>query len=280
MATQKTIEYTVLDLKIHGEKVDENLYFSLFDDFKRQKKELIINSHGLKLTRVEFLNRDKPEDGFIGNVLKWDRNVSKVLNDELGRELSPAELAEFTFPDALKPNPKLFRFLFDTKKRKILCEVSEQEDNTISPNILLDFFKTLVDNEEVREKFGTVEFKLVNKPIQLEDILKTKKLTRLEIFIDHSKNEHEKLAKSKQIFEAKRKKDHFLSLNEQNIIDIKVAIKQGYVKCSIKNKDDRVEYFSTSPDHPFTKKITYNPKKTDSYHSIRANADDIFREIE
>ncbi len=41
MAVQKTIEYTVLDLKIHGEKVDKNLYFDLFDDFKKQKKRAI-----------------------------------------------------------------------------------------------------------------------------------------------------------------------------------------------------------------------------------------------
>jgi len=280
MAIQKTIEYTVLDVKIHGEKVDKNLYFDLFDDFKKQKKELLINSHGLKLIYMEPLDRENPKDGFIGNVLKWDRNVSKVLNDELGRELSDAELAEYTFPDELKPNPKLFRFIFDTNKHKILCEISEQDDNTISPNVLLDFFRTLVNNERTRNHFGTIEIKLINKPIQLETILQTKKLTRLEILIDHSNNENEKLAKSTQIFEAKRKKDHFLSLNEQNISDIKMAIRHGYVKCSIKNKDDRVEYFSTSLDHPFTKKVTYNPNKTDSYHTIKANADDIFRETE
>jgi len=280
MAIQKTIEYTVLDVKIHGEKVDKNLYFDLFDDFKKQKKELLINSHGLKLIYMEPLDRENPKDGFIGNVLKWDRNVSKVLNDELGRELSDAELAEYTFPDELKPNPKLFRFIFDTNKHKILCEISEQDDNTISPNVLLDFFRTLVNNDRTRNHFGTIEIKLINKPIQLETILQTKKLTRLEILIDHSNNENEKLAKSTQIFEAKRKKDHFLSLNEQNISDIKMAIRHGYVKCSIKNKDDRVEYFSTSLDHPFTKKVTYNPNKTDSYHTIKANADDIFRETE
>ena len=138
----------------------------------------------------------------------------------------------------------------------------------------------LVDNERTRNQFGTIEIKLINKPIKLETILQTKKLTRLEILIDYSKNEKEKLAKSIQIFEAKRKKDHFLSLNEQNISDIKMAMKHGYVKCSIKNKDDRIEYFSTSLDHPFTKKVTYDPKKTDSYYVIKANADDIFKETE
>lgn len=280
MALQKTVEYTVLDLKIHGEKVNQNLYFDLFDDFKKQKKELLINSHGLKLIYMEPLDRDNPKNGFIGNVLKWDRNVSKVLNDELGRELSDAELAEYTFPDELKPNPKLFRFIFDTHKQKILCEISEKDDNTISPNVLLDFFRMLVDNDRTRNQFGTVEIKLINKPIQLETILETKKLTRLEILIDHSNNDNEKLAKSTQIFEAKRKKDNFLSLNEQNISDIKTAMKHGYVKCSIKNKDDRVEYFSTSLDHAFTKKITYDPKKTDSYYVIKANANDIFKEAE
>lgn len=280
MAIHKTIEYTVLDLKIHGEKVDKNLYFDLFDDFKKKKKELLINSHGLKLTYMEPLDNDNPKDGFIGSVLKWDRNVSKVLNDELGRELSDAELAKYTFPDELKPNPKLFRFIFDTNKHKILCEVTEEDDNTISPNVLLDFFRTLVDNDRTRKDFGTVEINLINKPIQLDTILQTKKLARLEIIIDYSNDEKETLAKSTQIFEAKRKKDHFLSLNEQNISDIKIAMKHGYVNCSIKNKDDRIEYFSTSLDHPFTKKITYDPKKTGSYYVIKANADDIFKEAE
>lgn len=280
MAIQKTIEYTVLDLKIHGERVDQNLYFDLFDYFKKEKKELLINSHGLKLIYMELLDREKPESGFIGNVLKWDRNVSKVLNDELGRELSDAELAEYTFPDELKPNPKLFKFIFDTNKHKILCEISEKDDNTISPNVLLDFFRKLVDNDKVRNRFGTVEIKLINKPIQLETILQTKKLTRLEIFIDHSNDESGTLAKSTQIFEAKRKKNNFLSLNEQNISDIKMAIAHGFVNCSIKNKDDRIEYFSTSLEHPFTKKVTYNTNQTDSYYVIKANADDIFKETE
>lgn len=209
MALQKTIEYTVLDIKIHGETVDQKIYFDLFDDFKNQKKELLINSHGLKLIYMEPLDREKPENGFIGNVLKWDRNVSKVLNDELGRELSDAELAEYTFPDELKPNPKLFRFIFDTNKHKVLCEISEKDDNTISPNVLLDFFRMLVDNDRTRNKFGTIEIKLINKPIQLETILQTKKLTRLEILIDYSNDENKTLAKSTQIFEAKRKKITF-----------------------------------------------------------------------
>lgn len=280
MAIHKTIEYTVLDLTIHGEKVSQDLYFELFDYFKKDKKELLINSHGLKLIYMELLDKDNPQKGFIGNVLKWDRNVSKVLNDELGRELSDAELAEYTFPDELKPNPKLFKFVFDTNKHKILCEISEKDDNTISPNVLLDFFRMLVDNDKIRNRFGTVEIKLINKPIQLETILQTKRMTRLEIFIDHSNFEDESLAKSTQIFEAKRKKDNFLSLSEQNIIDIKAAITHGFVNCSIKNKDDRVEYFSTSLDHPFTKKITYNTNQTDTYYVIKANADEIFKEVE
>lgn len=280
MATQKTIEYTVLDIKIHNKEVNQNLYFELFDDFQKEKRELLINSHGLKLIYMELLDTENPKKGFIGNVLKWDRNVSKVLNDESGQELSDAELAKYTFPEELKPNPKLFRIILDSSRNKVLCEITEKDDNTISPNVLLDFFRVLVDNDRVRKKFGTIEIKLINKPIKLETILETKKLTRLEILIDHSNNEKEILAKSTQIFEAKRKKEHFLSLNEQNINDIKIAMKHGYVKCSIKNKDDRIEYFSTSLDHPFTKKITYDPKKTDSYYVIKANADDIFREAE
>lgn len=280
MATQKTIEYTVLDITIHSKEVDQNLYFELFDDFQKEKRELLINSHGLKLIYMEPLDTENTKKGFIGNVLKWDRNVSKVLNDESGKELSDAELAKYTFPEELKPNPKLFRIILDASRNKVLCEITEKDDNTISPNVLLDFFRVLVDNDRTRKKFGTIEIKLINKPIKLETILETKKLTRLEILIDHSNNEKEILAKSTQIFEAKRKKDHFLSLNEQNINDIKIAMKHGYVKCSIKNKDDRIEYFSTSLDHPFTKKITYDPKKTDSYYVIKANADDIFREAE
>lgn len=280
MATQKTIEYTVLDITIHSKEVDQNLYFELFDDFQKEKKELLINSHGLKLIYMEPLDTENTKKGFIGNVLKWDRNVSKVLNDESGKELSDAELAKYTFPEELKPNPKLFRIILDASRNKVLCEITEKDDNTISPNVLLDFFRVLVDNDRTRKKFGTIEIKLINKPIKLETILETKKLTRLEILIDHSNNEKEILAKSTQIFEAKRKKDHFLSLNEQKINDIKIAMKHGYVKCSIKNKDDRIEYFSTSLDHPFTKKITYDPKKTDSYYVIKANADDIFREAE
>jgi len=43
-----------------------NLYFDLFDDFKKQKKELLINSHGLKLIYMEPLDRENPKDGFIG----------------------------------------------------------------------------------------------------------------------------------------------------------------------------------------------------------------------
>lgn len=280
MALKKTIEYTVLDLKIHGKEVDQNLYFDLFDYFKKQKKELLINSHGLKLIYMELLDKEKPKNGFMGNVLKWDRNVSKVLNDELGRELSDAELAEYTFPDELKPNPKLFKFIFDAGKRKILCEISEKDDNTISPHVLLDFFRKLVDNDKVRGLFGTVEIKLINKPIQIETILQSRKLTRIEIFIDHSNLDGEALAKSTQIFEAKRKKDHFLKLTDENVNDIKMAVKYGYVNCSIKNKDDRVEYFSTSLEHPFTKKVTYNTNQTDSYYVIKANANDIFKEIE
>jgi hypothetical protein len=280
MATQKTIEYTVLDITIHSKEVDQNLYFELFDDFQKEKRELLINSHGLKLIYMEPLDTENTKKGFIGNVLKWDRNVSKVLNDESGKELSDAELAKYTFPEELKPNPKLFRIILDASRNKVLCEITEKDDNTISPNVLLDFFRVLVDNDRTRKKFGTIEIKLINKPIKLETILETKKLTRLEILIDHSNNEKEILAKSTQIFEAKRKKDHFLSLNEQNINDIKIAMKHGYVKCSIKNKNDRIEYFSTSLDHPFTKKITYDPKKTDSYYVIKANADDIFKEAE
>ena len=70
MATQKTIEYTVLDITIHSKEVDQNLYFELFDDFQKEKKELLINSHGLKLIYMEPLDTENTKKGFIGNVLK------------------------------------------------------------------------------------------------------------------------------------------------------------------------------------------------------------------
>ena len=227
---------------------------------------------------MEFLDRDNTQAGFRGHVLKWDRNVSKVLNDQSNEELSDAELAKYTFPDELKPNPKFFKFIFDTKEHKLVCEILEKDDNTISPNVLLEFFRKLVDNEKIRETYGTIKINLIHKPISLDTILK-KKLTKLEIFIDYSNNDTESLEKSVQIFEAKKKKGSFLSLNDQNITDIKAAIESGYVKCSIKNKDDRIEYFSTSKDHPFTKKVTYETNQTDPYYVIETSAYDIFKEI-
>ena len=200
MARKRTIEYTAFDLEILDENVTTDSYIELFRYIKQKdnRRDIPVRNTYLTINTLGWLNDEKPEDGFIGKIMKWDGITSDWYNEETGQRADLKDLKSVQIPDNLKANPKFFNFVFYPIDRKIICEISEQ-DNEISENILLEFFRFLFGTDKINEKFKRVETRLINDSDTIEDILSNDKLLMVHIVIKRPESENKKAKEIKMV---------------------------------------------------------------------------------
>lgn len=282
MARKRTIEYTAFDLEILDENVTIDSYIELFRYIKQKdnRRDIPVRHTYLTVNTLSWLNDDKPEDGFIGKIMKWDGITSDWYNEETGQRADLKDLKSVQIPDNLKANPKFFNFVFYPIERKIICEISEQ-DNEISENILLEFFRFLFGTDKINEKFKRVETRLINDSDTIEDVLSNDKLLMVHIVIkrpeSESLSEEEKILlkqmQEQNIYSYSKtiesKKREFLTLTDGIKEEIRLTENYGYIDYKAEGSDGILIHRSTSESAPYIRKEQYNPDETQAYYVIK-----------
>ena len=132
--TKAQMRKGVLEFCILSVLKEKDAYTSEILDTLKNAKLLVVEG-----TVYPLLTRLK-NDGLLN--YRWEESTSgpprkyygltdegKEFLQELNgtwKELSDAELAKYTFPEELKPNPKLFRIILDASRNKVLCEITEK----------------------------------------------------------------------------------------------------------------------------------------------------------
>lgn len=294
MARNRTIDYAAFDVQIFDDQVDSNSYVELFKYFtiKENRRDIPLkNNTYLQIQSINLLDVDKPEKGFIGKIIKWSGNTTDWFNDETGQKANLKDLESLQIPDHLKANPRLFSFVFYPNEHKLICEISEQ-DNEISENVLLEFLRYLLGEDKgLKEKFRRIETSLVFEIDSLENILKIKSLMRLHLVINRPEgsdlNEVEKstlkdmetqnILKYQKIIEAE--KGEFISLSQEFKNEMAVAAKFGHVEYKAHNEHGYVVVKSTSNTHPLIIREPYDPDVTHAYYLIQQVGDAFIKQF-
>lgn len=282
MARKRTIEYTAFDVEILDENVTTESYIELFKYIKKKenRRDIPVRNTYLTINTLGWLSDDKPEDGFIGKIMKWDGITSDWYNEETGQKADLKDLKAVQIPDNLKANPKFFNFVFYPKARKIICEISEQ-DNEISENILLEFFRFLFGTDKINEKFKRVETRLINDSDTIEDVLSNDKLLMVHIVIkrpdsDNLSAEEKILLEQMQkqniysyskIIESKKRE--FLTLTDDIKEEIRLTENYGYIDYKAEGSDGILIHRSTSESAAYIRKEQYNPDENQAYYVIK-----------
>ena len=109
MARKRTIEYTAFDVEILDENVTTESYIELFKYIKKKenRRDIPVRNTYLTINTLGWLNDDKPEDGFIGKIMKWDGITSDWYNEETGQKAEASSTPGNSQAQRTKKTPSL-----------------------------------------------------------------------------------------------------------------------------------------------------------------------------
>lgn len=292
MGRNRTIDYAAFEVQILNDQVNHDSYVEMFNHFtiKNNRRDIPMkNNTYLAIQSINLLDETKPEKGFIGKIIKWNGITTDWFNDETGQKANLKDLEAVQIPDHLKANPRLFNFVCYPYQRKIICEISEQE-NEISENVLLEFFRYLLGFDKIlKEKFKRIETSLVYEVDTIDNIREIKTLMRLNLVINRPEGvdldtsekailkdmEDQNIYKYQKIIESE--KGEYISLNDDIKKEMNVAAKFGHVEYKAQNEQGYVVVKSTSNTHPLIIREPYDPDLTQAYYVIQQVGDNFIQ---
>lgn len=292
MGRKISVDYTALNIRVHPHP-NKEIYVDLFETvFKKNRQIPLGNNTSAKLSRLWPVNEDKPLEGLIGEIAKFnDIDADTWFNVETGKTAAPDEVSSINIPSDLKPNGKTFYFIFYPKKHLLISEIRDK-DGSFSPKTQEKFFNYLFSSEDILEKFNTIDVTILPDTTALNKILSSKTLKKLDLIIyrpnpnDFEEFEQDILSELEEqnanIFEKKltAQNKQYLKPNEKTKKQIQVAAHNGKViytdvdiETGLTNKDK-----STS-ETPFVERDKYDPTKTNALEFIKVKALEIMESL-
>lgn len=271
MARKRTVNYAVVDIKLLKEGVTPETYVALFEELKRNYREIpLTRNNYLKLRSIKPINEDNLVNGFTGEIFRSNGLTSDWYDEEKEERNKNQNVGESYIPPNLKANPRFFKFVFYPLHQKLVCEVKDPE-NEISVGILEEFLRSLLVTEKLQTKFGRIVVSTVPELITAEKIIQCKQLKKIHLSIEKPYSENptdlEKQILSEmegqnvdvymQTFVAS--KNVFLSLNQRAKDLVKIATEYGVVEYKIENEEELIEDKSTAVSYPLIERVQYDP---------------------
>lgn len=271
MARKRTVNYAIVDIKLLKEGVTPETYVALFEELKRNYREIpLTRNNYLKLRSIKPINEDNLVNGFTGEIFRSNGLTSDWYDEEKEERNKNQNVGESYIPPNLKANPRFFKFVFYPLHQKLVCEVKDPE-NEISVGILEEFLRSLLVTEKLQTKFGRIVVSTVPELITAEKIIQCKQLKKIHLSIEKPYSENptdlEKQILSEmegqnvdvymQTFVAS--KNVFLSLNQRAKDLVKIATEYGVVEYKIENEEELIEDKSTAVSYPLIERVQYDP---------------------
>lgn len=178
---QRTFIYTGYNLTLHPHP-SPKIYIDFFK-FILEKKFFLptgYRTYHLTLHDINFIDSNDQLAGFYGSIVRYENLLPSEFID-LNTGKTPEDL-ELNIASNIKYKPTFFHFIFYPKDHKLVFEL-ENEKSTISINIILQFFKKILDSDKFKSKFTSGEIHPMKSRKEVNTILKNKKLKKIEFFI-------------------------------------------------------------------------------------------------
>lgn len=271
MARKRTVNYAIVDIKLLKEGVTPETYVALFEELKRNYREIpLTRNNYLKLRSIKPINEDNLVNGFTGEIFRSNGLTSDWYDEEKEERNKNQNVGESYIPPNLKANPRFFKFVFYPLHQKLVCEVKDPE-NEISVGILEEFLRSLLVTEKLQTKFGRIVVSTVPELITAEKIIQCKQLKKIHLSIEKPYSENPTDLEKQILSEMEGQnvdvymqtlvasKNVFLSLNQRAKDLVKIATEYGVVEYKIENEEELIEDKSTAVSYPLIERVQYDP---------------------
>lgn len=283
MARKRSVTYTALNIRVHPHP-SPDIYVDLFNYLNENRRPIpLSNNIYLAINDLKPLNENKPLNGFIGEIIKYNGITDQWYNQKTGQKAEPEDLKEVNIPEHLKPNAKFFNFIFYPMDHKLVCEIKDT-DGSISAKMLLEFFENLFKSPKLLEIFNTVEVNILPDLDAVDKILRLKYLKKLHLIILRP-NADELAEMEAEIFEEmdsqnigvyqkilEAQENESLDLNERTKEQTKVAATNGRVDYKAKDERTGLTVTKSTASTPLIERDKYDPDTTTPIEFLKQNA--------
>lgn len=270
MARNRSVTYTALNIRVHPHPSPQ-IYVELFNYLFANRIDVPLkNNTYLAINNLEPLNEDKPLEGLVGEIIKYNNITSDWYNENTGQLAEAEDLAEVKIPSHLKPNAKFFNFVFYPVDHKLVCEIKDK-DGSISANMLLEFFQKLFTSTKLLEIFKTIEVNILPDMDAVDKILRMKKLKKLHLIIMRP-NADELAELEQEIFEEmdsqnvgvyqkilEAQESEYIHPNERTKEQTKIAATNGKVNYKAKDERTGLTVHKSTASTPLIEREIYDP---------------------
>ncbi|AXY56786.1 DUF4747 family protein [Acinetobacter chinensis] len=286
MAKNRSVTYTALNIRVHPHPTPE-IYIELFNYLYANRLDILLsNNTYLAINKLTPLNEDKPLDGFLGEIIKYNGITDNWYNENTGQVADPQDLREVNIPGHLKANAKFFNFVFYPQDHILICEIKDK-DGSISAKMLLEFFRKLFSSVKLLEIFKTIEVNLLPDLDAVDKILRMKQLKKLHLVIQRP-NADELAEMEQEIFEEmdsqnvgiyqkilEAQDSEFLDPNERTKEQTRVAATNGQVNYKAKDERTGLIVNKSTASTPLLEREKYDPDITTPIAFLKQNASKI-----
>lgn len=286
MARQRSVTYTALNIRVHPHPSPQ-IYVELFSYLHANRVDVPLNNNTyLAINDLKPINEDKPLDGLIGEIIKYNNITSDWYNENTGQLAEAEDLAEVKIPSHLKPNAKFFNFVFYPLDHKLVCEIKDK-DGSISAKMLLDFFQQLFTSTKLLEIFETVEVNILPDIDAVDKILRMKYLKKLHLIIMRP-NADELAELEQEIFEEmdsqnigvyqkilEAQESEYIAPNERTKEQTKIAATNGIVNYKAKDERTGLVVNKSTASTPLIEREKYDPDIISAMNFLIQNASKI-----
>lgn len=283
MARKRSVTYTALNIRVHPHPTPD-IYVELFNYLFANRLDVpLSNNTYLAINSLKPINEEKPLDGFLGEIIKYNGITDDWYNEQTGQLAEPKDLIDVKIPSHLKPNAKFFNFVFYPQDHKLICEIKDKE-GSISAKMLLEFFKKLFSSVKLLEIFKAIEVNLLPDLDAVDKILRMKQLKKLHLIIQRP-NADELAEMEQEIFDEmdtqnvgtyqkilEAQENEYLDPNERTKEQTRVAANNGQVNYKAKDERTGLVINKSTASTPLIEREIYDPDKTTPIAFLMQNA--------
>lgn len=260
-----------INIRVHPHH-SPDIYRTLLEDAFNLRQEIHSRADQYILLQSIFpITKDAPMEGFYGKLARFssidpDQPWFNAITNETAKQ---EDLSEVKIPENLRPNYTGFHYAFFPKKHRFVYEQYNGE-TTLSPNIVMSYFRNLFSSESITSKYGEVDVNVMRDDNKINEILNLHTLKKLEFDIkrpnpddlEEAENEFFERLNSQRIREQRIElyavRGQSIEPNDDTKTLAKIAKDNGEVRGEGYDSDGEKKVLSTQK-HPKLESGFYDP---------------------
>lgn len=181
---ERTYTFVAFNIRLHPHD-KPNTYQNFFDFLKAsklfRKTGYKYNVIGINEQTYQPFKDDK--NAFLGSFIRYTEIFDAKWYNTEKKDIEEGDISTLIkVPDNLKLDGTTFDFIFLTKPHILIAQIDNNDTGTTS-NTLEKYFRSIFDNAEFKEKFGSGEITALTHSEEITTLLNNPRLKSIEYII-------------------------------------------------------------------------------------------------